>query len=335
MTRLSVLDLAPITEGSTAGQSFKNSVEIAQLAEKLGYHRYWLAEHHNIPGIASAATSVLLAHVGAQTTKIRIGSGGVMLPNHAPLIIAEQFGTLASLYPGRIDLGLGRAPGTDGLTAQALRRSLNGSVDNFPRDVLELQQYFADPEPGQRVQAVPGAGLKVPLWILGSSLYGAELAAHFGLPYAFASHFAPTDLRLALHIYRQNFKPSKQLEQPYVMAAMNLQAADTRDEAEFIVTSLMQSVLGLARGMPIKLPPPVEGFSEKLGLHEKAAISRFMTYTALGDAQDVKERLREFQSETDTDEIILTAQIFDHRARLHAFEIAAEAMEMLAKPVNS
>lgn len=185
------------------------------------------------------------------------------------------------------------------------------------------------------MQAVPGAGLKVPLWILGSSLYGAELAAHFGLPYAFASHFAPTDLRLALHIYRQNFKPSKQLEQPYVMAAMNLQAADTRDEAEFIVTSLMQSVLGLARGMPIKLPPPVEGFSEKLGLHEKAAISRFMTYTALGDAQDVKERLREFQSETDTDEIILTAQIFDHRARLHAFEIAAEAMEMLAKPVNS
>ncbi|MBO0335324.1 LLM class flavin-dependent oxidoreductase [Sneathiella sp. CAU 1612] len=329
MTLLSVLDLAPITEGSDATQSFRNSVEIAQLAERLGYNRYWLAEHHNIPGIASAATAVLLSHVGAHTKTIRIGSGGVMLPNHAPLVIAEQFGTLASLYPDRIDLGLGRAPGTDGLTAQALRRSLNANVDTFPRDVLELQQYFADPEPGQRIQAVPGAGLKVPLWILGSSLYGAEMAAHFGLPYAFASHFAPTDLRQALHVYRQNFKPSAQLDRPYVMAAMNLQAADTREQADIIVTSLMQGVLGLARGMPIRLPPPIEGFADQLGLQEKAAISRFMTYTALGDAKDVSERLREFKAETDADEIILTAQIFDHQARLRAFEIAAEAMSEL------
>ncbi|MZR30086.1 LLM class flavin-dependent oxidoreductase [Sneathiella litorea] len=330
MTQLSVLDLAPITEGSDATQSFKNSVEIAQLAESLGYKRYWLAEHHNIPGIASAATAVLLSHVGAHTKTIRIGSGGVMLPNHAPLVIAEQFGTLASLYPDRIDLGLGRAPGTDGLTAQALRRTLNANVDSFPRDVLELQQYFADLEPGQKIQAVPGAGLKVPLWILGSSLYGAELAAHFGLPYAFASHFAPTDLRHALHVYRQNFKPSAQLDKPYVMAAMNLQAADTREEADFIVTSLMQGVLGLARGMPIKLPPPVKGFADRLGPQENAAISRFMTYTARGDATDVSERLREFKAETDADEIILTAQIFDHQARLRAFEIAATAMETLA-----
>lgn len=330
MTQLSVLDLAPIIEGSNAAQSFKNSVEIAQLAEKLGYKRYWLAEHHNIPGIASAATAVLLSHVGAHTKTIRIGSGGVMLPNHAPLIIAEQFGTLASLYPDRIDLGLGRAPGTDGLTAQALRRAMNANVDSFPRDVLELQQYFADLEPGQKIQAVPGAGLHVPLWILGSSLYGAELAAHFGLPYAFASHFAPTDLRQALHIYRQNFKPSVQLDKPYVMAAMNLQAADTRDQAELIATSLMQGVLGLARGMPIRLPPPVEGFAERLGPQEMAAISRFMTYTALGDANDVSERLQEFKAETNADEIILTAQIFDHQARLRAFEIAAQAMTTLA-----
>ncbi|MCF8465956.1 MAG: LLM class flavin-dependent oxidoreductase [Sneathiella sp.] len=329
MTLLSVLDLAPITEGSNAAQSFRNSVEIARLAEKMGYHRYWLAEHHNIPGIASAATAVLLSHVGAHTETIRLGSGGVMLPNHAPLIIAEQFGTLASLYPGRIDLGLGRAPGTDGLTAQALRRSLIGGGDSFPRDVLELQKYFDDPESGQRVRAVPGAGLKVPLWILGSSLYGAELAAHFGLPYAFASHFAPTDLHQALHIYRQNFKPSAQLEKPYVMVAMNLQAADTKEEADEIVTSLMQGVLHLASGNPVQLPPPVKGFGDRLGFQEKAVLSRFMTYTALGDANDVKARLLEFKSETDADEIILTAQIFDHQARLRAFEIAAEAMEAL------
>ena len=329
MTHLSVLDLAPITEGSDAAQSFKNSVEIAQLAEKLGYKRYWLAEHHNIPGIASAATAVLLSHVGAHTKTIRIGSGGVMLPNHAPLIIAEQFGTLASLYPDRIDLGLGRAPGTDGLTAQALRRTMNANVDSFPRDVLELQQYFSDLEPGQKIQAVPGAGLHIPLWILGSSLYGAELAAHFGLPYAFASHFAPADLRQALHIYRQNFKPSAQLDKPYVMVAMNLQAADTREQAELIATSLMQAVLGLARGMPIRLPAPVKGFADQLGPQETAAISRFMTYTALGDANDVSERLQEFKAETQADEIILTAQIFDHQARLRAFEIAAEAIAVL------
>ncbi|MAL78822.1 MAG: hypothetical protein CMN55_06855 [Sneathiella sp.] len=330
MTKLSVLDLAPINEGSDAAQSFRNSVDVAQLAEKLGYQRYWLAEHHNIPGIASAATAVLLSHVGAKTKTIRIGSGGVMLPNHAPLVIAEQFGTLASLYPGRIDLGLGRAPGTDGVTAQALRRSLSGSVDMFPRDVMELQQYFAEPAANQQVVAVPGSGLKVPIWILGSSLYGAELAAHFGLPYAFASHFAPTDLRQALFIYRQNFKPSEQLDRPYVMAAMNLQAADTREEADLMATSMMQTVLALARGAPVKLQPPVEGFAERLGPHERAAISRFMTYIALGNAEDVRDSLLKFKAETAADEIILSAQIYDHKARLRALEIAAEAMDTLA-----
>ncbi len=329
MTKLSVLDLAPITKGSDAAQSFRNSVEIAQCAEKCGYHRYWLAEHHNIPGIASAATSVLLSHVGAHTNKIRLGSGGVMLPNHAPLVIAEQFGTLESLYPGRIDLGLGRAPGTDGLTAQALRRTLTGSVDSFPNDIVELQNYFRKPEQGQRLTAVPGAGLEIPLWILGSSLYGAELAAHLGLPYAFASHFAPTDLHAALKVYRQNFKPSEQLQKPYVMVAMNLQAADTMEEAELMVTSLMQGVLHLALGNPVRLPPPVEGFADQLGMQEKAIISRFLTYSAVGNAESVRNKLLEFKADTNADEIILTAQIFDHAARLRAFEIAAEAMSDL------
>lgn len=329
MTLLSVLDLAPIVEGSSAAQSFRNSVELAQKAEKLGFHRYWMAEHHNMPGIASAATSVLLSHVGAKTETIRLGSGGVMLPNHSPLVIAEQFGTLASLYPGRIDLGLGRAPGTDGATAQALRRAMMGEVDSFPGDVAELQRYFADPEPGQHITAVPGAGLHVPLWILGSSLYGAELAAHFGLPYAFASHFAPTDLHRALHVYRQNFRPSSQLEKPYVMVAMNLQAADTREEAETNVTSLMQGVLKMATSKPVQLPPPVKGFAETLGLQERAIISRFMTCIALGDAADVKAALTAFKEETRADEIILTAQIYDHQARLHAYEIAAAAIGAL------
>lgn len=329
MTRLSVLDLAPITEDSDAAQSFRNSVDIAQLAEKRGFHRYWLAEHHNIPGIASAATSVLLAHVGAHTKTIRIGSGGVMLPNHSPLVIAEQFGTLASLYPDRIDLGLGRAPGTDGMTAHALRRSMTSDVDSFPSDVQELQKYFSDPEPGQRLKAVPGAGLHIPLYILGSSLYGAQLAAYLGLPYAFASHFAPTQLLEALHIYRRDFRPSEQLSEPYAIAAMNLQAADTREEADYISTSLMQGVIKLATGNPIQLPPPSRGFGDHLGPQERAVVSRFMTYTALGDPEDVRETLLKFKEETAADEIILTAQIYDHAARLRAFEIAADAAASL------
>lgn len=328
MTRFSILDLAPITEGSDAAQSFRNSVDIARQGERLGFHRFWMAEHHNIPGIASAATAVLLSHVGAHTHRIRLGSGGVMLPNHAPLVIAEQFGTLASLYPDRIDLGLGRAPGTDGLTAHALRRNLTGDVDSFPTDVMELQKYFAPAEPGQKLTAVPGAGLKVPLYILGSSLYGAELAAYLGLPYAFASHFAPTHLDEALHIYRRNFKPSEQLAEPYVIAAMNLQAADSLEEAEVIATSLMQGVLKLAMGTPVRLPAPVAGFAADLGPQEKAAISRFMTYTALGGPAEVKTALDGFIAQTRADEIILTAQIYDHAARLRAFEIAAEVMEL-------
>lgn len=330
MTKLSVLDLAPIVQGGDAAQSFRNSVEVAQLVEKLGYERYWLAEHHNMPGIASAATAVLLAHVGAHTKTIRIGSGGVMLPNHAPLVIAEQFGTLASLYGDRIDLGLGRAPGTDGLTARALRRTLTGGVDSFPNDVAELQAYFRDPEPDQQLKAVPGAGLNVPIWILGSSLYGAELAAHFGLPYAFASHFAPDDLKQALHVYRQNFRPSEQLDAPYVMAAMNLQAADSRQAGETLATSVMQSAINLAFGRPAQLPPPIEGFADGLDYREKLASARFTTYMAVGDAEDVKQRLVNFKAETNADEIILTAQIYDHQARLRAFEIAAGAMDALA-----
>jgi len=329
MTKYSVLDLSPIPAGSKASQSFANSVKVAQAAERLGYTRYWLAEHHNMPGIGSAATSVLLSHVGAHTNHIRIGSGGVMLPNHAPLVIAEQFGTLASLYGDRIDLGLGRAPGTDGITAQALRRNLNNQVDTFPNDVLELQAYFKEAIPGQRVQAVPGAGLNIPLWILGSSLYGAQLAAHLGLPYAFASHFAPADLMPALEIYRERFQPSEQLKEPYAMVAMNLMAADSREEADFIATSQMQGVLGLVKGEPVQLPPPVKGFVDGLSEMERAAISRFTTCLAQGTHSDVVEAVEAFQSKTGADEIIFTAQIYDHDARIRSFEIAAEALGMV------
>ncbi|MBO6825558.1 MAG: LLM class flavin-dependent oxidoreductase [Sneathiella sp.] len=326
MTKYSVLDLSPIPAGHTAKQSFANSVKVAQAAERLGYTRYWLAEHHNMPGIGSAATSVLLSHVGAHTKTIRIGSGGVMLPNHAPLIIAEQFGTLASLYGDRIDLGLGRAPGTDGITAQALRRNLNNQVDTFPNDVLELQAYFKEAIPGQRVRAVPGAGLDIPLWILGSSLYGAQLAAHLGLPYAFASHFAPADLLPAIEIYRERFQPSEQLQEPYVMAAMNLMAADSREEADFIATSQMQGVLGLVKGEPVQLPPPVKGFADGLSSMEQAAISRFTTCLAQGTHEDVAEAVKVFEKKTGADEIIFTAQIYDHDARIRSFEIAAETL---------
>ena len=322
MTILSILDLSPITEGGSPAQSLHNSLDLARHAERWDYNRYWVAEHHNMPGIASAATSVVIGHIAGGTERIRVGSGGIMLPNHAPLVIAEQFGTLAALYPGRIDLGLGRAPGTDQFTARALRRSLAGDVDDFPRDVVELQRYLGTPQPGQHVQAVPGSGSNVPIWILGSSLYGAQLAAMLGLPYAFASHFAPAALMHALEIYRQQFKPSEQLSEPYAMAGFNIFAADTDEEAHRIRTSSRQSTLSLRTGKPRPLPPPDDDFENTLGPHEKAMLDEHGACSAVGAPATVLAQMEEFVRLTGVNEIMLNGQIFEHQARLRSFEIA-------------
>jgi luciferase family oxidoreductase group 1 len=327
MTRFSVLDLSPIVQGGDAAQAFRNTADLAQHAEQWGYHRYWLAEHHNMQGIASAATSVVIGHVAGQTKSIRVGAGGIMLPNHAPLVIAEQFGTLESLYPGRIDLGLGRAPGSDQLTARALRRFLGSSGDTFPQDVLELQSYFAAATPGQRLRAVPGAGLSVPLYLLGSSDFSARLAAELGLPFAFASHFAPEYLRVALEIYRRDFKPSAQLTKPYVMVGAGLFAAETNDEAQRLATSAQLMFLNLVRGHPGELPPPVDSMDREWSTPERAAVAERMRYSAIGSAATVRRRLEEIRAETKADEIILTAQIYDHAARLHSFEIGARVFD--------
>ncbi len=324
MTTLSVLDLSPITEGSTAGAALRNTIDLALHAERWGFRRFWLAEHHNMKGIASAATAVVIGHVAEATSSIRVGSGGIMLPNHAPLVIAEQFGTLEALHPGRIDLGLGRAPGTDQYTSYALRRTLTGNVDDFPRDVIELRDYFREPEPNQRVQAVPGAGLKVPIWILGSSLYGAQLAAVLGLPYAFASHFAPAAMMQAIEIYRDTFEPSDQLAEPYVMLGFNVCAADTDEEARFLRTSALQSFVRLRRGSPGRLPPPIERFEESLSAHEQRLLDEIATCSAVGSPETVRGRLAEFVARTGADEVIVVSQIFDHEARLRSFEIASE-----------
>ena len=324
MTALSVLDLSPIVEGADAAQSLRNSLDLARHVERWGYRRYWLAEHHNMPGIASAATAVVIAHVAGGTQTIRVGSGGIMLPNHAPLVIAEQFGTLASLFPGRIDLGLGRAPGTDQRTAHALRRTLSGDVDDFPRDVLELQAYFAEPASDQRVRAVPGAGLNVPIWILGSSLYGAQLAAMLGLPYAFASHFAPEALLQAIEIYRRTFKPSAQLATPYVMAGYNVFAADTDEQARLLRSSSRKSTLSLRRGQPRPLPPPDPDFEASLASNERAMLDAHGACSAVGAPGTVLEQMRAFVEQTGVDELILNGQIFDHAARLKSFEIAMD-----------
>src|SRR5450432_4064231 len=329
-TLYSVLDLSPILQGSTAADSFRNTLALARHAESLGYHRYWLAEHHNIPGIASAATSVVIAHVAGGTKSIRVGSGGIMLPNHSPLVIAEQFGTLASLFPGRIDLGLGRAPGTDQATARALRRDVAASADRFPEDVLELKHYFETPEPGQKIRAIPGAGLRVPIWLLGSSLFSAQLAAHLGLPFAFASHFAPADMMDALRIYRQHFKPSKQLEQPYAMLGINVIAADTDGEARRHFTSLQQSFTNLRRGMPGQIPPPIDNIDDFWSPAEKALASQTLTVSAVGSPETVARGLQNFVEVTRPDEIILTAHIYDHQARLRSFELVAELRKGLA-----
>ena len=326
MIPLSVLDLSPVPEGSTAGQALRNSVDLARHAERLGYRRYWMAEHHNMAGIASAATAVALAHAAEATSTIRIGAGGVMLPNHAPLVIAEQFGTLAALHPDRIDLGVGRAPGSDQLTARALRRTLSGDADDFPRDVLELIAYFEPSQPGQAVRATPGEGLRVPVWILGSSLYGAQLAAALGLPYAFASHFAPDALMQALQVYRARFKPSAFLDKPYVMLGLGVTAADTDAEAVRLATSQQQAFARLRSGRPGKLPPPVDDIDAVLTPMERATVDHALSCAVAGGPATVRRGLQAFAERTGADELMVTAQVFDHAARLRSFEIAAEAV---------
>ncbi len=326
MIPLSVLDLSPVPEGSDAAQSLSHTLELAQLAEKLGYTRYWLAEHHNMPGIASAATSVVIGHVAAGTSTIRVGAGGIMLPNHSPLVIAEQFGTLASLFPGRIDLGLGRAPGTDQITAHALRRTLSGSADDFPRDVVELLQYFKPVEEGQRVQAVPGAGLNVPVWILGSSLFGAQLAAMLGLPYAFASHFAPAEMERAVALYRERFEPSEYLQKPYVMLGLNVIAADTDAEAHHLFTSQLQAFVNLRSGRPGKLPAPVENYQESLDPAAQALVRQMLSCRVVGGPDTVATGIAEFAARTGADELMLTGMIYDHGKRLNSYEIAANSI---------
>ena len=329
MIRFSVLDLVPIVEGSNARAALARAAEFAAHAETLGFHRYWVAEHHGMPGIASAATAVVLAHIGQATSRIRIGAGGIMLPNHAPLLIAEQFGTLAALFPGRVDLGLGRAPGSDQRVAQAMRRTLNGGPDEFPRDVMELQAYFAgDARLG--FQATPGAGEDVRLWILGSSLYGAQLAAALGLPYAFASHFAPAALEEAIAIYRRDFRPSAQLDRPYVMAGYNIFAADTMEEAQLIATSMQQAFVRLRTGQPGKLQPPVRDYRESLPPGVQAMLADILRASSIGTKAEVERDLASFIARTGVDELILGGQIYDFEARKRSLEIAMAAAKAAA-----
>jgi luciferase family oxidoreductase group 1 len=324
---LSILDLAPITAGNNAETTFKNSLELAQRAEKLGYNRYWLAEHHNTESVASSATAVLIGYIAGGTKTMRIGSGGIMLPNHAPLVVAEQFGTLASLYPGRIDLGLGRAPGTDQLTAMALRRNRLESVHDFPEDVVALQNFFSKENSTSKVRAIPGEGLDIPLWILGSSTDSARLAALFGLPYAFASHFAPTQFLTAIGIYRQNFRPSKFLDKPYTMACINVIAADTNTAAEKLATSFYQLAMGLVTGMRKPLQPPVESMEGLWTEYEEAAVKQMMHYTFVGDREKIKAGLSLFQSEVRLDEIMVSSFIYDPAAHIRSYEILKESRD--------
>lgn len=320
----SVLDLSPIPTGATARDAFHRSLSLAQHAENWGFHRYWLAEHHNMTGIASAATSVLIGYIAGGTKTIRVGSGGVMLPNHAPLVIAEQFGTLESLYPGRIDLGLGRSPGSDQRTMMALRRSLHGEIDDFPQDVLELQRYFDEVTEGQHVQAVPGQGLHIPIWLLGSSLYSAQLAAKLGLPFAFASHFAPDMLHQALALYRSQFQPSAGLAKPYAIVCINVVAADSERDARFLFTSMQQQFINLRRGKPGPLPAPVKDISDYWSGGEQYGVEQALRMSVVGDPSQVKSGLEALLRETQADEIMVNGQIFDHQARLRSFEIVAD-----------
>ena len=332
MLPLSVLDLSPVPEGSEPGTSLRNSADLARHAEALGYKRFWMAEHHSMPGIASAATAVALAYVGSQTSTIRIGAGGIMLPNHAPLIIAEQFGTLESLFPGRIDLGLGRAPGTDQAAAYAMRRNLSSDADQFPRDVVELQGYFRGQQ--SRVRAVPGEGLDIPLWILGSSLFGAQLAAMLGLPYAFASHFAPQMMMEAIKLYRERFEPSEQLAEPYVMLGFNAIVADTDEEAELIATSVQQAFVSLRTGNAIKLPPPKPGFADQLPLEARATLRQIISASAIGSPETARRQIDEFIDRTKPDELMVTAQVFDHQARLRSYRLLMEAVRQTEPAVD-
>ncbi|MBV1882691.1 MAG: LLM class flavin-dependent oxidoreductase [Pseudomonadales bacterium] len=330
MTKFSILDLSPIAQGSSAADALHHSLDLAQAAEGWGYERFWVAEHHNMIGIASAATSVLIGYIAGGTSTIRVGAGGIMLPNHSPLVIAEQFGTLASLYPNRIDLGLGRAPGTDQETSHALRRSLRGNVDDFPKDVVELHHYFQEPKPGQRVRAVPGAGTNVPLWILGSSLYGAQLAAMLGLPFAFASHFAPADMMAAIQIYRDSFEPSNQLAEPYVMLGYNVCLANTVEEAQYLRSSSLQSFLNLRRGNPGQLPPPEKSFGKNLNPQEQAMLAQLSTCSGVGTVETVGKSMTDFIKRTGADELMLVSSLFHHEKRLRSYELAANVREMLS-----
>lgn len=328
---LSVLDLSPIPEGSDAAQSLRNTLDLARHCERLGFQRYWLAEHHSMPGIASAATAVVIAHVAAGTSTIRVGAGGIMLPNHAPLVVAEQFGTLESLFPGRIDLGLGRAPGSDQATARALRRNLDSDPDQFPQDVLELMHYFEPAQIGQSVRAVPGEGLNVPLWILGSSLFGAQLAAEFGLPYAFASHFAPAQMMDAIALYRARFKPSRHLQKPYVMLGYNVFAADTDEEAQLLASSMQQAFVNLRSGRPTRLPPPVENYTDSLLPHHLAILEDTLSCSAIGSPDTVRREIAGFAERTGADELMVTSQIHSHAARLHSYELLAATVGMRSR----
>ena len=329
MVPFSVLDLSPITEGSDAGRALRNSLDLAKHVEALGYHRYWMAEHHNLPGIASAATAVALAHVGAGTGRIRIGAGGIMLPNHAPLLVAEQFGTLAALHPGRVDLGLGRAPGSDQVTARAVRRALLGGEDSFPREVVELMSYFEPAKPGQAVQAVPGAGLDVPIWILGSSTFGAQLAAYLGLPFAFASHFAPAMMTDAIAIYRERFRPSAQLAVPYVMLGLTVVAAESDAEARLLFSSLQQSTLNNRTGRPSRVLPPIADFEARLDPYARTILADAYACAVVGGPDKVREGLQDVIQRTGADELMVTANIFDHEKRKRSFEIIAEVHRAL------
>jgi luciferase family oxidoreductase group 1 len=324
MVPLSILDLAPIVEGSDAATALRNSLDLAQHAEAWGYKRFWLAEHHNMDGVASSATAVLIAHVAGGTKTIRVGSGGVMLPNHAPLVIAEQFGTLATLYPGRIDLGLGRAPGTDQYTARALRRHLDANdADDFPRDVVELIAYLDEPRPGHPVRAIPGAGTQVPVWILGSSLFGAQLAAYLGLPYAFASHFAPELLEQALQVYRDTYRPSARWPEPHTMVGVNVIAADSDAEGARLLTSLQQRFLGMRRGVRGPLPRPVDSMHGLWSDDERAGVQRMLAATASGGPDKVRRELQAIIQRTGAHELIVASAIHDHAARLRSYEIVA------------
>jgi luciferase family oxidoreductase group 1 len=333
MIPFSILDLSPIVQGSDAAQALRNTIDLAQHAERWDYHRYWLAEHHNIPSVASAATAVVIAVVAANTSTIRVGAGGIMLPNHAPLLIAEQFGTLESLFAGRIDLALGRAPGSDQLTARALRRALAGGADTFPQDVLELITYFKSP-PGQAVRAIPGAGLKIPVWILGSSLFGAQLAAQLGLPYAFASHFAPTQMMQAIEVYRTRFRPSEHLARPHVMLGVNVVVGETDDEARRLFTSHQQAFVNLRRGTPGPLPPPHEGFLDGLAPHERWELDQTLSVSFVGSVRAVQAAIEEFIGRTQADELIVVAQIYDHAARVRSYEMTATVRDQIALRVS-